>query len=100
MSKTLSLCDRCGFQYKLETLRHEFVNERETGLLVCRTCWDDDHPQLYGLKKIKFDDPKPIRNTRPEVREGAGFGLWGWNPIGNSSTEVRSTAGTIRVRVG
>ena len=36
-----SICDRCGFKYRLTQLRKEW-----TGLMVCNPCYDIKHPQL------------------------------------------------------
>lgn len=89
----IGVCDRCGFTVKHNELRHEFVNRRQTNLLVCGACYDEDHPQLYGMQDLKIDDPRPIRDARPD---NYNPGLWGWNPLGVSN-EAISAAGTIRV---
>lgn len=59
------LCDRCAFQYRLDTLRPEW-----TGLKVCTTCWDPrptdlDPPRIYpeGL---------PVANARPDPGDVLG----------------------------
>ncbi len=58
--------------------------------MVCRECYDEDHPQLQ-LGKIPVYDPQALRNARPDTtyyapgNEGAGGSRqiqWGWNPVG------------------
>jgi hypothetical protein len=63
--RAIAECDRCGFRYKLKELRGEVVAERETGLLVCDTCWDNDHPQLL-LGKYPVKDAQALRDPRPD----------------------------------
>lgn len=59
------LCDRCGFRYRLGQLKELAQANRNTGLLVCPTCWDPSHPQLE-LGKYPVDDPQALRNPRPD----------------------------------
>ena len=92
----IAICDRCGFQFKRRTLRTEVVKTKVTNTLVCRECWDPDHPQLQ-LGMYPVDDPQAIRNPRPDtsyVSAGDNFVgypttgsrdiQWGWNPVGGS----------------
>lgn len=57
-------CDRCGRPFELKTLRSD---GHKKGLLVCRYCWD---PQDRRQKRRKqdFNDPKAIKNPRPNQR--------------------------------
>jgi hypothetical protein len=64
----LGICDRCGFTYKLLSLKKETVNRHERDLLVCRECWDPDHPQ-NDLGRLRVDDPQALRNPRPDQPE-------------------------------
>ena len=57
-----ALCDRCGFEYKLNELKKEW-----NGLKVCPNCYEPKHPQLDP--KPKPADPQAIRNARPETAE-------------------------------
>lgn len=66
--RALALCDRCGFPYKLKTLRELIVNDERTNLLVCTECWEVDHPQ-NKLGKYRVEDFQAIRNPRPDHRE-------------------------------
>jgi hypothetical protein len=64
--KAFGFCDRCGFRYKLSTLKDEVVDLEKTGLLVCSECWDSDHPQNQ-LGRFPVDDPQALRNPRPDT---------------------------------
>ena len=101
----ISECDRCGFQFKLTELRKEIIKTKNYNLLVCRTCWDPDQPQLQ-LGMYPVQDPQAVREPRPDVsyRQAGYTGLqltlntdfgdpsggsrifqWGWAPIGGAS---------------
>lgn len=59
-----AICDRCGFRFKLETLRKEW-----TGLMVCHgpasnNCWEPRHPQDF-VRGVP-DDQGVRPNMRPE----------------------------------
>lgn len=90
--KAIGICDRCGFQYKLKELKGETVKFKPVNNLVCRACWDSDHPQLQ-LGMFPVNDPQAIREPRPDntynVSGDNGGGSrqiqWGWNPVGGSS---------------
>lgn len=60
------LCDICGFRYKLLDLHWTFIRGRKTGLLVCPTDWDPDHPQNF-LDKAVTVDPQALRDARPQI---------------------------------
>lgn len=94
MRHALGICDRCGFSYKLTKLQPEYTDRVPNGLLVCWRCFDKDHPQLQVGKRV-LDDPKPLMNPRPEVRTGVGFGLFGWNPVGNDAEAIRLEGGSV-----
>lgn len=83
-------CDRCGVRVDYNDLIMQYENLRPTGLLVCGSCLDVDHPQLQ-LGKVRMDDPQALKDARPDVsffapgNQGAGgsrMTQWGWNPIG------------------
>ena len=63
--RAIAACDRCGFRYKLHELKKEVVNGNVVDWLVCRTCWDPDHPQ-NELGKYPVRDPQAIRDPRPD----------------------------------
>ncbi len=94
---SIAMCDRCGAQFKLTELRKEIIKTKTYNLLVCRSCWDPDHPQLQ-LGMYPVDDPQAVRNPRHDstyVTSGVNAGgflsggsreiQWGWRPIGGSS---------------
>jgi hypothetical protein len=107
---SIAECDRCGFRFKLTTLRKEVVKTKVYDLKVCPQCWDPDQPQLQ-LGMYPVDDPQGIRDPRPDIsykvsgRTGLQIELtnssaadaqgvlsggsrifqWGWTPVGGSS---------------
>ena len=93
---SIAVCDRCGFQFKLTTLRKEILKTKVYNLMVCNTCWDPDQPQLQ-LGMYPVDDPQAVRNPRRDttyVTAGVNAAgnptggsrdiQWGWNPVGGS----------------
>jgi hypothetical protein len=106
---SIAQCDRCDFRFKLHQLRREIIKTKNYELLVCRTCWDPDQPQLQ-LGMYPVDDPQGVRNPRPDrsyvqsgntglqivdttatTQEAVGFPSegsrdfqWGWNPVGGA----------------
>ena len=95
-SRSIAMCDRCGFQFKLTNLRKEIVKTKTFNTLVCPDCFDPDQPQLQ-LGMYPVDDPQAVRNPRRDttyVEAGVntqGFTTggsrdiqWGWNPVGGS----------------
>lgn len=94
---SIAECDRCGQQYKLKDLKTEVIKQRKYNLLVCRACWDPDHPQLL-LGTFPVEDPQAVRNPRKDTTYytsgttvdgtlGGGSRIiqWGWNPVGGAS---------------
>ena len=94
---SIAECDRCGFRFKLTSLRKEVIKTKTYNLLVCPSCWDPDQPQLQ-LGMFPVDDPQAVRQPRPDLSyEASGLDIlgypgggsrdtqWGWNPIGGSS---------------
>lgn len=102
-------CDRCGFRYKLKELRKLVIKTKNINLLVCRTCWEKDQPQLQ-LGMYPVYDPQAVENPRRDnsyfqagltglqidpltapSEDVDAFGVpsggsrviqWGWNPVG------------------
>ena len=111
----IAICDRCGVQYKLTELRYEIVKTKRTSSLVCRDCFDPDHPQLQ-LGMWPVNDPQALRNARPDsTYRIAGVGAdgqltggsrvfqWGWNPVGGSrfyDASMTPNALVLSVEVG
>ena len=92
----IAICDRCGFRFKLTELKTEILKTKKINYLVCRTCWDPDHPQLQ-LGMYPVDDPQGLRNPRRDttyvtaglnadgnLTGGSRDIQWGWNPVGGS----------------
>ena len=90
----IAICDRCGQQFKLKTLKTEIIKTKQYNLLVCTECWDPDHPQLQ-LGMYPVNDPQALRNPRRDTtyyQSGVNSGgepsdgsrqiQWGWNPVG------------------
>ena len=95
---SIAECDRCGFRYKLTSLRKEVIKTKTYNLLVCPSCWDPDQPQLQ-LGMYPVDDPQGVRDPRPDVSYqvsglladgylggGSRIFQWGWNPVGGASS--------------
>ena len=95
---SIAECDRCGYRYKLTTLKKEVIKTKTYNLLVCPACWDPDQPQLL-LGMFPVDDPQGIRDPRPDRSyvasglladgyqgEGSRIFQWGWNPVGGASS--------------
>ena len=106
----IAICDRCGQQFKLKTLKTEIIKTKRYNLLVCQQCFDPDHPQLQ-LGMYPVNDPQAVREPRPDLSyylSGTsglqtndtggsgpdGFGTpeagsriiqWGWNPVGGAA---------------
>jgi len=94
---SIAECDRCGFRFKLTTLRKETVKTKIRNMLVCPSCYDPDQPQLM-LGMYPVDDPQAVRDPRPDRSyvasgllatgyqgEGSRNIQWGWAPVGGSS---------------
>ena len=92
----ISQCDRCGFRFKLKTLKTEIIKTKKYELMVCPVCWDPDQPQLQ-LGMYPVNDPQALRNPRPdntylqsglnnnnEPSGGSRVFQWGWAPVGGS----------------
>jgi len=95
--RAIGMCDRCGQEFKLKTLKTEIIKQRKYDLLVCTEFWDTDHPQLK-LGTFPVDDPQALRNPRRDTtytqaginNNGVPTGgsrdiQWGWSPVGGSS---------------
>ena len=97
--KAIAMCDRCGQQFKLKTLKEEVIKTKRYNLLVCDECWDPDHPQLQ-LGMYPVDDPQALRNPRRDTTyyqaglnavgnptDGSRMIQWGWNPVGGANAD-------------
>ena len=92
----IAICDRCGFRVRLRELRKLIVKTKQVNILVCKSCWEPDQPQLQ-LGMYPVDDPQALRNPRNDntyyqsgttaigsIGEGSRNIQWGWNPVGMS----------------
>lgn len=100
-------CDRCGFRYKLKELKKLTIKTKQVNIKVCKTCWEQDHPQLQ-LGMYPVDDPQALREPRPDVSytqsgytglqltlntdfgnpaEGSRIIQWGWAPVGGARAD-------------
>ena len=85
----LGLCDRCGFEYKLNELREEWNN-----LKTCPDCFEPKAPQLDPTPEITDSEAlyKPRPNNDTEV--GEGFVVVTSSSIFNSDSMNPSTLGS------
>jgi len=93
----ISVCDRCGLQYKLSKLKVLVIRTKTTNIMVCPTCWDPDHPQnMQGMYPVV--DPQALRNPRRDntylvsglntlghLSGGSREIQWGWAPVGGGN---------------
>lgn len=90
----IAICDRCGFQFRLRELRTLIIKTKQVNILVCKSCWEPDQPQLQ-LGMYPVDDPQALRNPRNDntyyqsgalangsIGEGSRNIQWGWAPVG------------------
>lgn len=95
--KAIAICDRCGQRFRLKDLKEEIIKTKRYNLLVCKACWDPDHPQLQ-LGMYPVDDPQALRNPRNDstyVTSGSNAAgnpsggsrdiQWGWAPVGGAN---------------
>ncbi len=94
--RAFGFCDCCGFRYDLDELYHQMYDQKDTNLLVCEVCLDEDHPQLQ-LGKVPVDDPQALYNPRPDIAQAESRRLFGFNPVGNPAIQITSFVGTVRV---
>ena len=86
--RSFGFCDQCGFRYPLKTLKPLIVNFVRTSTLVCKKCWNPDHPQ-YRLGKLKINDPQALKDPRPDTAQTESRMMqWGWNPVGGARDPV------------
>ena len=63
---SIAMCDICGFQFKLKTLRTQVVKTKQINDKVCSECWSPDHPQLQ-LGMYPVGDPQAVRQPRRDT---------------------------------
>jgi hypothetical protein len=89
------LCDRCGLTYKLLELKPLVVARKQTGWLVCPSCWEPDNPRWFS--PAISGDAMTLRTPRPDNKNAPGLVAitWGWNPVW--SIEAKAQVGTVTV---
>lgn len=60
----LGVCDRCGMEFKLHRLVFETTPEGKPTYRVCRTCFDEVHPQ-ENPPKVE-PDAQALWQPRPD----------------------------------
>jgi hypothetical protein len=94
--RAVAICDRCGFRFPLRKLVKQMTKQRDTGLLVCSSCLDPDHPQLM-LGTFPVYDPQALRNPRPDAAMLESRDIyWGWNPL--MGVTATGEVGTVQVQ--
>lgn len=120
---SIAECDRCGFRYKLKELKKLTIKTKQVTVKVCKTCWEEDHPQLQ-LGMYPVQDPQAVREPRPDnsYKQAGYTGLqltlntdfgdpsggsriiqWGWAPVGGASANdagLTPNALTSRAAIG
>ena len=99
MKPVPGLCDRCSLRYPLKNLTEEYVLGRKTGKMVCRSCYDESHPQL-DTRGIRTDDKQTVANARSDSGElAASRALSSWWPsVGHETTStVTVSVGQVKV---
>lgn len=85
--KAVGICDRCGFRYPLNKMKTEVVDSRTKNNLVCRDCFDTDHPQWKAGRKL-MSDPQSVRNPRPDTALMDSRSLGGFNPLRGNQLSI------------
>ena len=100
MKPVPGICDRCGLRFMLASLRDEYLLGRPTGMKVCKSCYDESHPQL-DVRGVKTNDKQFIKGSRSDKAELAeSRRLFGWNPVGHETTSTLITeVGRVTVRI-
>lgn len=89
---SISECDRCGFRFKLTSLKTLVIKTKNVNIKVCPECWEPDQPQL-SLGLYPVNDPQAVRDPRPDISyyelgndgaNGSRVIQWGWNPVGGA----------------
>lgn len=92
----IGLCDICGFEYKLNSLKSIINNGTKTSLLACRSCWTPDHPQNF-VNRVRVTDYTSLRTSRPDNHPDITNIKWSWNPV--HAFEAQSQLGEVTVTV-
>jgi len=85
-----------GFRYPLKDLVPAIVNQRPTGFLVGTDVVDPDKTQLQ-LGKVRVDDPRALRNPRPDRGLDESRILASFNPVGQVGLDCSGHVGIVTV---
>jgi len=77
------MCDLCGVRCKYREMREPTVRGMGTGMRVCPSCYDPDHPQNF-LPEAVVVDAQALRDARPDTGLEASRRLYpnaNWPPF-------------------
>lgn len=94
--RAFGFSDRSGRRYLLTDMVYEVRNGQRTGMRVGRDEVDPDHPQLF-VGRIRTDDPKPLRDPRPDTALAISRGFFGWRPVGHPALGLVVGLGNVTV---
>ena len=94
--KALGDCDRCGFTYKLNSLKYEIQDSIRNGLRVCNYCFDEDHPQ-FKLGEVNTADNQALFNPRVDRGRKESTTYFGFDPVTSIGLILTSEVGKVTV---
>ena len=94
--KALGDCDRCGFTYKLNSLKYEIQDSIRNGLRVCNYCFDEDQPQ-FKLGEVNTADNQALFNPRVDRGRKESTTYFGFDPVTGVGLILTSEVGTVTV---
>ena len=86
--RAIAICDRCGFQYLLNQLKPQYTDLKDTGLLVCQSCLDEENPQLQ-LGRWPVNDPQALKDPRPDTNEDVSRSLFAFDPVAEFEIDIQ-----------
>ena len=96
--KALGDCDRCGFTYKLNSLKYEIQDSIRNGLRVCNYCFDEDQPQ-FKLGQVNTADNQALFNPRVDRGRKESTTYFGFDPVTGVGLILTSEVGTVTVSI-
>jgi len=94
--KALGDCDRCGFTYKLNSLKYEIQDSIRNGLRVCNYCFDEDQPQ-FKLGQVNTADNQALFNPRVDRGRKESTTYFGFDPVTGVGLILTSEVGKVTV---
>jgi hypothetical protein len=91
-----AICDICGLRCRYLDLREPSIMGHSTGLKVCPTCYDSDHPQNFLPKFIRVD-AEALRGARPDTGLMRSRWLPHWRPA--DSIALKAAVGSVEVKI-